>query len=358
MKVCFLAGTLGQGGAERQLLYMLQALKSAGIESRVICLTKGEIYQSRIESLDIEVDYVGRKNSRLSRLAEITCNLKNKPADIIQSSHFYTNIYAAIAGKISRARSIGAIRSDLTSEIGGDKIFGRWQVSLPENLIANSKIAIERAKNYGIPAKKLNFVKNVVDLTLILDEKSRNPKEFLNIIFVGRLTQLKRPEIFVALANHLKYSLATQTLRFQVIGDGPLLDGLKQCVRKLHLSEDEITFYGDRQDVGNFYQTADLLVLTSSYEGTPNVVLEAMSFGVPVIATRVGGIPEIVTRESGILVDAADTMGLFDAARKLIENEDLRGRLGAAGKKYVAENHSLDYLQKRLIEIYNNVLIQ
>lgn len=356
MKVCFLAGTLGQGGAERQLFYMLQALKNVGIETRVLCLTEGEIYQSRIESLGIEIDYVGGNGNQLVRLAKIISNLKRKRADIIQSSHFYTNIYAAIAGKILKIKSIGAIRSDLTREINADRIFGKWQVKLPEHLITNSPIVLEKAEKYAIPRQKLNLVKNAVNLQiddLQLEKKSGNQ---IKIIFVGRLSTVKRPELFVELAFYLKEQLPENNLLFQVIGDGPLLNNLKQQAESYGLTPKDIEFLGNQPNVVPFYQEADLLVLTSKFEGTPNVILEAMSCGLPILATNVGGVAEIVSNKRGILVDSENKEELFESAKKLITNEKLRREFGEEGRKYVSENHSLDSLQKHLVGIYQRIL--
>lgn len=356
MKVCFLAGTLGQGGAERQLFYMLQALKYAGIETRVLCLTEGEIYENRIEKLGIEVEHVGVNGNRIARLSKIIGNLRKNRPDIIQSSHFYTNIYAAIAGKLLNIRSIGAIRSDLTREINADKIFGKWQVSLPDHLITNSPVVLEKSETYKIPKQKINLVKNAVNLEihdLQLDKKKDNQ---LKVIFVGRLSAVKRPELFVELAFYLKENVPDHEFRFQIIGDGPLLDQLKQQAAEFNLTSNDLEFLGNQPYVVPFYQVADLLVLTSKFEGTPNVILEAMSFGLPILSTKVGGVPDIVSENRGILVDSDNKTELFEAAKKLLLDEKLRRKFGEEGKKFVRENHSIDSLQKRLIEIYQRIL--
>lgn len=358
MKICFIAGTLGQGGAERQLFYMLQALKNAGIETRVLCLTEGEIYQSRIKSLGVGIEYVGANGNRIARLAKIIGNLKKKRADIIQSSHFYTNIYAAIAGKLLKIKSIGAIRSDLTREINGDKVFGKWQISLPEHLITNSPVVLEKAEKYGISKRKINLVKNAVDLRLNDLQLQKQSGEEIKIIFVGRMVSVKRPEIFVELALYLKRKLPEYNLHFQMIGDGPLLENLKQQTQDYQLLSDEFEFLGNQQDVVPFYQSADLLVLTSKFEGTPNVILEAMACGLPVVATRVGGIPEIVSEKCGILVDAEDKAELFESVERLVLNKTLRQKFGEESKKYVSRNHSLKSLQEQLTKVYQKILDQ
>ena len=88
MKVCFLAGTLGRGGAERQLLYMLKALKGRDISTKVLCLTSGEAFEREIRSLGVPVEWIGKASNRPLRLLTVVDRLRKYAADIIQSTHF------------------------------------------------------------------------------------------------------------------------------------------------------------------------------------------------------------------------------------------------------------------------------
>src|SRR5688572_19887114 len=120
MKVCFVAGTLGCGGAERQLLYMLKALQREGISTRVLSLTKGEEYERRIENIGIDVEFVGSSNNQLRRLWAMIDRLRRDPVDVIQGAHFFTNIYTALAGRALGIPSVGAVRGDLTRAIAAN----------------------------------------------------------------------------------------------------------------------------------------------------------------------------------------------------------------------------------------------
>src|SRR5262245_59851234 len=106
LRVCILAGTLGRGGAERQRIYMLRALKEAGIKTRVLCLTRGEALEEEILALGISVTWVGRSRWRPIRLCRIIRELLRESADIFQSAHFYTNIYVALAGRLLGIKTI------------------------------------------------------------------------------------------------------------------------------------------------------------------------------------------------------------------------------------------------------------
>lgn len=357
MKVCFIVGTLGRGGAERQLLFMLGALKQEGIETKLLCLTSGEPLEAEILEMGLELEWVGRSSNRLLRLLKIIKEVRGYKPDIIQSSHFYTNIYAAIAGWITRVPSIGAIRSDLRSEMSTDALFGRWQVDLPTHLIANSRVAVERAVERSISPARIDLLPNVVDLPEHVTCCSGPQTEEISISFVGRLAKEKRPEVFVELADRLNARLPALDLKFRIVGDGPLRNVLETRCADLGLLGGEVRFEGERPDISEVYSTSDILVLTSAYEGTPNVLLEAMSFGVPVVATRVGGIPELLSNGNGVLVDPNDFEQLAAATEALIVDPGLRRRIGLAGRDYVRKHHSSEDLATKMTGIYEKMSI-
>jgi glycosyltransferase involved in cell wall biosynthesis len=279
--------------------------------------------------------------------------LKNNPPNVVQSSHFFTNIYAGLAGEFLKIPSIGAIRSNLASEIDFHGLYGKWQVKLPRFLITNSGAGYRNAVARGIAPEKIAFVRNVVEPDRPNGlEKNENEITFL---FVGRLDALKRPERFVRLARFLTEKYPRTNLRFRVAGDGELKTDTEKLARKLNLPPEKVEFLGVCREMDEYYSRADILVSTSAREGTSNVILEAMAHGLPVIATRVGGTPEILDETRGILVGIDDESALVAAAEKLIFDPQLRRKLGSEGQKYVVENHSLDYLRKTLTGIYEKL---
>lgn len=356
MKICFVAGTLGRGGAERQLVFMLRALRSTGIDTRLLCLTEGEALEREIKDLGVDVRSIDTRGGKLMTLRNITNDLRREPADIVQSSHFYTNIYVSAAGRLNRIPSIGAIRSDLTFEFAENRFYGKYQLKLPSHLIANSRLAVERSVFMGVPRSKIDLVRNVVLSGKRRPRTDASRERSTNLLFVGRLRKEKRPELFVQLASDLKSALPDMHLRFRMIGDGPMRQEIVDRAKACGLTRDEFSVEGERPDIAKIYAAADILVLTSDHEGTPNVVLEALSNGVPAIATNVGGVPDILNDRTGIIVEPGDRKGLIDAASFLIKDPNARRRLGAAGEEFVKRNHSLDYLGERLSGIYCSLL--
>jgi glycosyltransferase involved in cell wall biosynthesis len=354
IKICFIVGTLGRGGAEKQLLFMLKALKNQEVDCRILCLSKGESYEKEINSLDIPIEWIGKSKSRIRRLIEIINNLRRNPIDIIQSSHFYTNIYAGAAGKVLKISSIGAIRSDLFSEMKMHSFLGKWQISLPTFLITNSKLAYERAIQKGILPRNIEFIQNVVETNFVQPEKSN--KTGIKVLFVGRLDKNKRPEKFIKLAAVLTERFPELPLQFQIVGDGILRNELERLAENLNISSKKLTFFGVCDEMETIYQQADLLISTSKREGTSNVLLEAMAHNLPVIATNVGGTPNILNENRGILIQPDNEAQLLEAATKLILDEDLRKHLGSEGRNYVEKNHSLGLLEARLPQIYGKLI--
>lgn len=355
MKVCFIAGTLGRGGAERQLLYMLKALQMAGIEPRVLCLTKGESYEADITALGIEVEYIGKQPNRLIRSWKIIDNLRKRRVDIVQSSHFYTNIYVGLAGRLLGIRSVGAIRSNFLTEMQDHGFLGRFQVSLPGFLVVNSDQARRRAVDWGIDPQRVEFVRNVVEVSPNNRHSNSDERSGVTLLFVGRLTKEKRADRFVRIADILAKERHPGPLRFVVAGDGPLRPEIERHVISCDSLRSKLEFLGQCASMEEVYRNADILVLTSEYEGTPNVILEAMAHSLPVIATSVGGVSEILDDSRGILVDSGDEASLVNAARELIHNPALREKMGRAGREYVDQNHSLERLGNQLISLYQRI---
>ena len=355
LKVCFLAGTLGRGGAERQLIYMLRALKSVGVSTRVMSLTKGEALEEEILSLGIDIQHVCENHDpRARKLLRIVQSLRRSPVDILQGVHFYTNLYAAAAARLTRSKDIGAIRSNLSFDLQSSGRWGRLQLNTPRHLVTNSEPSQKLAIANGISPERIHLVPNVVSV----DSETRNGNSngSVRILFVGRLTEEKRADRFLRVVSKVVNEAPQLKVKATIAGDGPLRPSLATLAQTLGLNNDKLQMLGEREDMRSIYQQADFLILTSDMEGTPNVLLEAMAHGIPVLATRVGGIPEIVGPDRGLLVEPGDEEGLAQGALRLACDPAFRRVLGRSGHDYVSRFHSFRTLPDRLLGIYREVL--
>jgi glycosyltransferase involved in cell wall biosynthesis len=140
-------------------------------------------------------------------------------------------------------------------------------------------------------------------------------------------------------------------MRLMLVGDRRANEPLRALARHLGLSE-IVVFCGHRADVRPYYSAADLFVLASHSEGSPNVLLEAMDAGVPIVATRVGGIPEMLTDErSALLVRRGDVKEMGSRIIRALIDGELRARLTAAGREAVAE-YAPELYFKRLADVF------
>ena len=120
---------------------------------------------------------------------------------------------------------------------------------------------------------------------------------------------------------------------------------------------DAVHFWGMQSDVADYLQAGDLFVLTSDTEGMPGVILEAGYMGLPVVATRVGGVAEcVLDGETGLLVDADDEAGLANVALSLLQDPARRQMMGRRAREWVTQNFAMDKIARRYVAFYTQVL--
>jgi glycosyltransferase involved in cell wall biosynthesis len=356
LKICFLAGTLGQGGAEQQLFYNLSVLRQCGTDVRLLCLSQHEFWEDRIKRLGVPIIYVGQAESKPRRLFHIIAELRRAPPAIFQSQHFFASAYVGVAARLLRIPGIGALRSNGFSEVLRSGRVGSWlNLRAPKVIVANSQAAIRYATEYGVRPERLYFLPNAVD-TNHLRPGVRSGGETVRLIGVGRLHEPKRFDRFLSTLARLRRE-GNRPVTGVIVGDGPLQVQLEKQAQALGLLPSAVEFKGRIADVAPIYREADIYVLTSDHEGTPNVLLEAMSSGLPVVATRVGGVSAIISEgENGFTADVGDEDGLFAALVRLVDDPQCRMRMGLRAREFVERNHSLELLPGRLSDLYRHVL--
>ena len=169
---------------------------------------------------------------------------------------------------------------------------------------------------------------------------------------VGRL---QAPKDALTLLRGLA-KLPRGTYEAVIVGDGPDRPELASEARRLGL-ESVVQLAGERNDVPELLAASDIFVLSSRSEGLPLSILEAMAAGLPVVATTVGGVPELVLEgETGLLVPPGDPQALAGAIERLLDDSTLRGRLGAAGRIRVEERFDLVSTRQAHLDLYSTLL--
>lgn len=351
LKVCFVAGTLGNGGAERQLFYILQALCRKGATPHLFAMDRGEFWEVRIKNLGVSVTYVGERGSRLARLLRLMKEMRKCRPDVLQSQHFYTNAYVALAAWFWGLTGIGAMRNNGRSEVNDTGGIGGWlSLHCPRMIAANSQVAIRYAIDCGIPASRLFFLPNVVD-TEWFKPLAVSGEEPIALLAAGRLVKQKRLDRFISILHRLRTDFHLN-VKGLIAGNG-WPNELQNQARQLGLFPDGVQFLGSVADIRSVYRRSAVCVLTSDHEGTPNVLLEAMACGLPVVSTNVGGVPDLVRHgETGFLCEPENLDGLVASLSELVRNRVLRNEMGKRARTFVERNHSLERLPAYLDNLY------
>ena len=173
---------------------------------------------------------------------------------------------------------------------------------------------------------------------------------------VARLVPIKNHRLFLQAAKLV--AEAVPQARFLVVGDGELREGLEAYARDLGL-DGRVIFTGWRRDLPRLYADLDVVALTSINEGTPVSLIEAMAAGVPVVATAVGGVPDVVADgETGYLVEAGDAEGLAEAITELLRNPERAEAMGRAGREAVYPRFAAQTLFTNIEHLYTELLRQ
>ena len=174
------------------------------------------------------------------------------------------------------------------------------------------------------------------------------------VVYLGSLTPEKRLDRLMRVCRQVSEQLPQ--LQLWVLGDGPLRHELVTEIQS-HPQSPVVKLLGVQEEVGPYLRAADVLLLTSDTEGTPGVVLEAGAMETAVVATRVGGVHEVVRDgETGLLFDRVDEEGLKCGIIQLLTQSARRNALGAAGRKWVDEHFAVQPIAKRYLEFYRQIL--
>jgi glycosyltransferase involved in cell wall biosynthesis len=243
--------------------------------------------------------------------------------------------------------------------------FDRW--SLPKSdlvMTVCEAFAHELAIANKVPRKKIRVQHNPIRpwprsnpaLVKALRERWGITDHERVILSVGRLSKEKAQADLILAFQQLCGT--SSGYKLVIVGEGPERASLEAAAAALMIDK-RVVFTGQMSEVQPFYAAADVFVLPSHSEGSPNVLLEAMDAEVPVVATAVGGVPEIVEDEtSALLVPPGDSPAMANAIGRLVNNPELRTRLSRNAAELVSKNHSPQQYVKSLIQTYSNVIEQ
>jgi glycosyltransferase involved in cell wall biosynthesis len=238
----------------------------------------------------------------------------------------------------------------------------RWSLRRYEVVISVSDDLHQRCLECGVPPDRCMLIENGIDTRQFARSRTREeakrllgiPHERLLIGAIGRLSEEKGFDLLIRAVDRLLAGGLDVELR--IAGEGDQYGRLDDLIRALHL-EDRIRLVGFQTETLPLFGAMDVFALSSLREGLPNVVLEAMAMGVPVVATRVAGVPRLIDHEeNGLLVDVGDGEQLVSALAQVLADAGLQCRLAKAGRETVEERFSFQRRMERIRQIYDELL--
>lgn len=334
------------GGAETMCENLTYALKEMGHEVTVVSLYQEHTPISRrMEEAGVRILYLDKKlGLDVSMIPKLRKIMKQERPDAVHS-HLDVIKYAVAAAKLSGIRRcVHTVHNVAQEEAEGklqkllNTIYFRLGWSIPVGLSPEVKRTI--VSFYGLKEDRVPMIYNGVDLSRCQIKEDYSLSQPANLLHIGRFNHQKNHKGL--LEAFAKIVAVRPDCLLHLLGDGELREETESYACQLGIRE-KVLFHGSQSNVYPYLQKADLFLLPSHFEGMPMTIIEAMGTGLPVIASAVGGVPDMLTdRESGMLT-TREPDSVAAAALELLEDEALRRTLGTGARK-AADSFSAQYM--------------
>lgn len=348
-------------GPAKNLIEFAGLARNLNVETSIVTFVRGDdsnVFIETARARGIPV-HVLRERGLADRtiLKDLAALVAREQPDIIQTHAVKSHFVARLAGLPQQAPWI-AFHHGYTWPSFRARAYNqldRWSLRTAVKVLTVSLPFRDELAAKGVALERIEVVHNAIrpDWGKGTERPSLAiPPGRKVILIVGRLSREK---------DHLTLLQSISLLRdlnphLLIVGEGPERPRIEEEIRRLGLS-DCVTLTGHQRSAEPYYAMADVAVLSSLSEGSPNALLEAMSAGIPAVATTVGGIPEIVTNEeSALLVPPSDTSQMATAIRRILTDPSLQERLVEHSRELIQQKHSPEARTAKLIEIYKSVL--
>ncbi|NQS89636.1 glycosyltransferase family 4 protein [Patescibacteria group bacterium] len=350
------------GGEELSTLSLVKELKRRGYNVYILLGSNKMLEEFKDSATEVVVNpVVGSRNIRgvIQGAFLIRKLLKKYHIQIVHSQSVIPTIMGYLAAKGNANKKVKVILHE--RGIKHYKLVKRLNF-IANFIIANSKYEMEKLIKTGFPSKKLTFIHNCYNLPY--PKKSEKDRALLaefhiqdNDFVVGAVGRLVPQKGFEYLLEAAKTVLKKiPNTKFILVGGGELESKLKNFSRTLKIDKNVI-FTGPRRDMDKIYSIINIFTLPSLWEPFGNVSLEAMTFGKPVIASEVGGIPEVVEDGvTGILIPPKDSVKLAEVIIYLLKNPEVAKKMREAGRKRVQKYFTPERVGDEVEKVYEHLV--
>lgn len=316
---------------------------------------------SLVNASIVEIDDVGLLDYSVIKKTIQLC--RKKQVDIWHGHDYKTNLIGWIVSKFHRMRLITTAHGwvDYSGRLPAYyKYEKRWILPRYEKVICVSTSVMDQAIQGGTPKSKCVHIDNAIDseqfarCRSVAAAKQQDFPEVEDRFLIGTIGRLSAEKGFDLLIQAVSQLISNGLNAHLVIaGEGPERAKLQKLIDELGL-QNRIQLLGFCKDTRSYYESLDLFVLSSYREGLPNVVLEAMAVGCPVVATQVDGVPRIITNQSdGVLVPSGSAEELAKGIHGLVDNRKIREQLACNGVETIRKRWSFQSRMKRIGNIYS-----
>jgi glycosyltransferase involved in cell wall biosynthesis len=357
-----LISTGGIYGAERVLLELADYIRSRGWESHVVAMEgrgAGELVRlATAKGLIAEAFVTSGRLAFLPMAARLNQLLRRYPRAIVHAHNYKPDLLLALLGIPRRLACVATCHSSYreTRKLRMFAVLDKRAIRRFDGVVAVSREIYQELRTSGLPSQKVTLIHNGIDMPCAdgdartaLRQEFGLPVHAKLIVQIGRLIQLKRSDLLLETLARLPVALDAHLL---LVGEGDQRQALADLAKRRGIAQ-RVHFSGYRADIGQILAAADVLALTSDYEGLPIVVLEAMAMRCPIVSTRVGAIPDILQDgDDAWLVPTNNVGALAEAISEALGHTQLAHERAANAHKRFLRQHSRAAMGARYLEIY------
>jgi glycosyltransferase involved in cell wall biosynthesis len=350
--------SLETGGSERQFAELARSLDPVAFDVHLGCLQPGGPFAKDLGEMrhfPLGGSLYGLRSLR-TRLG-LARHLRRSGIAITHAFDFYSNMTLIPAARMARRPVVlGSQRQmgDLLTR--AQSLAQAAMFRCCDAVVCNSRAAADRLIEEGLPERRVVVIGNALAPEAFETTAPALPRRpgVLRVGMIARMNaRYKNHHVFLRAAARIHDKFPD--VEFLLVGDGPLRSELEQEAGKLGL-RDRVQFPGDRRDIPALLASMDLSVVPSASESLSNVALESMAAGVPVVATRVGGNPELISEQRGLLVPPDDDDALAAALEWLLKDAAQRATFGKNARQFAQQNFSREIVRDQYQQLYTDLL--
>ncbi len=352
----------GWGGQERRIAAEMAGMRARGhrvvLATRPSCRLRKEVTKDGVEVL--ELDMKGKFDlATIRRLARF---IKTERIQVVDTHSGIDSWVGGLAAKLAGAPVLVRTRH-LNNPL--KRHWLNFVHYLPDRIVTCGEAVRQRlVEECGFPAGQVVSIPTGIDFTRFAPARPRGEvrselgiaEEAYLVLMVGVIRSVKRHEVALRAFRTLLDTLPGA--RLALAGEGPMREGMERLAAELGIAE-QVRFLGHRDDIPDLMGAADALLLTSRSEGVPQAVTQALGLGLPVVATAVGGVPELVRHEeTGLLIPPENPTAAAEALLQLAQDPALAARLGAAGRQHALAHFSLEAMLDQTESLFRALLAE